>query len=126
MLRDQTNPMLLARRQCYEDGNVGRFCEWMLPRVLWDMAPREFLYDAYLVWCPANGETPTTRTDFYSTLDWAAWNGLLGLWTPCKRQGRGIATRFVVDQPVCDELGLDGWQPSKGFVPKTMYVGVGR
>lgn len=120
------NRLLEIRRGDYER-DCKAFLDWLLPQMVWDMAPQAFLMDAYRAWCEREGRRPLSKTRFYGACEWAAWNGMLGAWGPCKRKGGdGMRVRFVVDQPVAEKLGLDQWQPSKGFRPRSMYVGLGR
>lgn len=120
------NKALEARRLDYER-RCSDFMAWLLPQMVWDTAPRGFLFDAYEAWCTREGLDPISRTRFYLAVDWAAWNGKLGAWGPVKRSGEPGPTRFEQDQPVADDLGLDQWQPSKGFDrPRSMYAGIGR
>lgn len=129
-LHKQNNPVLSACSALWDSGRCDEFFAEVLPRLTWDMAPREFLYDAYVSWwgrTDADG-APMRQQDFIRVLEWAGWNGLLGPWTPCQRRGHGVPTRFMEDQAICDadHLDLPAWQPSQGFVPKATYTGVGR
>lgn len=128
-LTDQHNPALQAKAVLWKQGHCRDFFNEILPRVTWDMAPREFLYDVYCAWWSLHhGDEGRVmrRNDFTGVLEWAGWNGRLGLWTPCQRRGQGVPTRFVQDLELCDEFDLPNWQPSRGFVPKATYLGIGR
>ena len=121
-----TNRILAARRGAWVSGRCQEFADWFLPRVSWDTLPRECCYDAYVAWASARRIDPIGPTAFSGALDWAANTGRLGDWGPCKRKGPGVPTRYMDDVEVFDELGLSQWQPSHGFTPKSLYLGIGR